>query len=147
MSPFRKARTAARNVVDGLDHQNRVWLAISVMLVILLATVSFTAISFKASLDSKDRSAKTADCVNDVLALRQNTAASDARVNAQNSQINAAIFRALGNVLSAPSGLEQQAAYEAFNITLSSGNATLAANQITLATNQKFREQHPLGVC
>lgn len=120
-------------LLNKLDRPNRVWFVISAVLVIVIAALVLSLAAVKRSSDASHRSLATAQCVNEVLSLRQAPAAQDSAVYAE-------IFDSIGSVLTAAPGAPQQVAYQRFL-------AVLQKDQSVLNTNQAFRQAHPLGRC
>lgn len=109
---------------------------LTALLVVSFIAITALAYGFFAERNSsaaKSQSLRIAKCVNNVLALRQTPATSD-------STAYQAIFSAINNVILAPAGSAQQAAFLTFE-------KTLAANEVILNQDQAFRTAHPLGAC
>lgn len=112
-----------------------VWILTSLLVVAFIAitALGYGFVAERNSSQAKTQSLRIAQCVNNVLALRQEPSTAD-------STAYQAIFAAINNVIIAPPGSAQQAAFLSFE-------KVLASNQVILNQDQAFRTAHPLGVC
>jgi hypothetical protein len=85
--------------------------------------------------DATMRAQHTADCVNDILAIRQHTSAADAAAYL-------AFVTAVNSLFLPPTATERDRLASVANF-----KAVSLRVQIILATDQKIRAAHPLGRC
>lgn len=123
-----------------LSRPYKIWFLIASFLLVAVAVITLTLIAVVKSSDATTKSAEAdrhalqiANCVNNVLALRQDTSARD-------SGITVELWSDLGAVLSATPGQPQKDAYNMFF-------AALLKDVPVLLADQKFRNTHPLGHC
>lgn len=119
--------------LSRLDKPNRVWFALSTVLVLVIAALLLGLVAVQRASDAKDQGLRTANCVNTVLALRQTPAAQDSAVTAE-------LFSAIDDLLAADPGEAADKAYAQFKVTL-------AKDKAILNKNQAFRKANPLGAC
>lgn len=129
LNPFRK-----------IAPQLRVWVAICAALVIATAGATLGYLGERSAAQSKSQStaairqaSSTAQCLNQVLSLRQTPSAKDSTAYAE-------IFGAINDVFTATQGPAQQAAFATFE-------KVLAKDEAILSEDNAFRGANPLGKC
>jgi hypothetical protein len=94
-----------------------------------------------------NHSASTSNCVNNVLATRQDTTTQDSVAELSIANANLAFVTSVNQVFTTPPGPAQSAAFIQFEQVSAQTAKTITAATAVLNADKQYRVDHPLGRC